>query len=133
MSKSSRKQYFDYETSIFDGVLYFEDCAQAKMDTPEFVEIIDHKSVDVIRLFSFEKNRVESEWFDGVGYKNTLIDIELTMRKEYRSGRGHWYAYRRVLGKLHKKYIGDSENVTQSRLLAICQAMPTTKIHPMKA
>ena len=39
MAKNQKKQYFDYDTSIFDGSLYFEDCSQAKIDTDEFVEI----------------------------------------------------------------------------------------------
>lgn len=128
MSKSSRKQYFDYETSIFEGVLYFEDCSQAKVDSDEFVEIIDHKSVTSIRLISLASEWVEKVWLDGVGYQKEIIDTELTLRKEYRSCKGHWYAYRRVLGKLSKRYVGTSENVTQSSLLKVCQAMPTTKI-----
>lgn len=132
MSKYSRKQYFDYETSIFNGVLYFEDCAQASVDSDAFVEIIDHKSVTSIRLISFDKNWAENVWLDGVGFQKEMIDTELTLRKEYRSGKGHWYAYRRVLGKLHKKYVGSSENVTQTSLLKICQAMPTTKIGLVK-
>lgn len=132
MSKKQAKQYFDYDTSIFDGVLYFEDCSQAKVDTDQFVEIIDHKTVMVIRLFSLDKLWCESVWIDGQGYQKEMIDTELTLRKEMRSGSGHWYAYRRVLGKLHKKYVGTSENVTQSRLLDVCRAMPTTKIAVVK-
>jgi hypothetical protein len=128
MSKSQRKQYFDYDTSIYDGVLYFEDCKQAIMGTENFTEIISHKSVTSIRLFSFAKDWVENVWVDSQGYQREMIDTELTLRKEMRSGVGTWYAYRRVLGKLHKKHVGQSENVTQERLLEVCRAMPTTKI-----
>jgi hypothetical protein len=133
MAKNQRKQYFDYDTSIFEGTLYFEDCSQAKMDTEEFTEIIDHKSVSVIRLFSLNSQWCESVWLDGVGFQKEMIDTELTLRKEIRSGRPHWYAYRRVLGKLHKRYIGDSSKVTQERLLEVCRAIPTTKIARVKS
>lgn len=132
MSKKRRKQYFEYETSIFEGKLYFEDCAQADMDTDEFVEIIDHKTVTVIRLFSLDKLWCENVWIDGQGFQREMVDTELTIRKELRSGVGHWYAYRRVLGVLHKKYVGDSSKVTQQRLLEVCKAMPTTKIAVVK-
>jgi hypothetical protein len=133
MSGNKRKQYFEYETSIFDGVLYFEDCSQAKIDTEDFTEIIDHKTVNSIRLFSLDHLWCESVWIDSKGFQKELIDTELTLRSEVRSRRKHWYAYRRVLTKLHKRYIGDSSKVTQERLLEVCRAMPTTKIGLVKA
>lgn len=129
MTSKTRKQYFQYETSIYNGALYFEDAMQAKLDTVEFTEIIEHKTVKTIRLMSFASDWVETVWVGGEqGTQRELIDTEITLRKEVRSGTAHWYAYRRVLGKLHKRYIGISEKVTQSRLLEVCRAMPTTKI-----
>jgi len=133
MSKSNKKQYFDYETSIYDGALYFEDAMQAKIGTEDFTDIIDHKTVKTIRLISLSSDWVETVWFGGdTGTKKEIIDTELTLRKEVRSGNSHWYAYRRVLGKLHKRYVGSSEKVTQIRLVEICRAMPTTKIAVVK-
>lgn len=126
--KKNRKTPIYYETSIVDGVLYFEDCRQADMDTDHFIDIIGDGYTKSIRLVSLSSNWVERVWLDGVGMSRELIDTELTLRREIRSGRGHWYAYRRVLGKLNKRYVGTDEKVTQERLLEICRAMPTTKM-----
>jgi hypothetical protein len=42
----------------------------------------------------------------------------LTLRKERKQrGSGYWYAYKRVGGRVHKKYLGCAENITL-RLLA---------------
>lgn len=133
MAANSKKQWFDYETSIYDGVLYFEDVAQAKLGSDEFTEIIEHKSVKVIRLISFASDWIEHVWVGGeAGTQKEQIDTELTLRKKVRSGTAHWYAYRRVLGKLHKRYVGISEKVTQDCLIKVCRAMPTTKIAVIK-
>jgi len=132
MSKKSGKLFSDYETSIYQGALYFEDCKQADVDTDTFIEMIEHPSVQVIRLVSLSSNWMESVWIDGQGFQKEMIDIEMTLRKEIRSGRAYWYAYRRVLGKLHKKFVASSENVTQASLLEIARAMPTTKIAVVK-
>ena len=54
---------------------------------------------------------------DGDGY---------TARKE--TTKGYWYAYRKVEGKLHKRYIGVSEALTRARLAEVGElfAIPTT-------
>lgn len=132
MYKKRGKLFSDYETSIYQGVLYFEDCKQADVDTDTFIEIIEHPSVQVIRLVSLSSDWMESVWIDGQGFQKEMIDMEMTLRKEMRSDRAYWYAYRRVLGKLHKKFVAGSENVTQSSLLKIARAMPTTKIAVVK-
>jgi hypothetical protein len=132
MTKKRTKVFSDYETSIYEGCLYFEDCKQAGVDEETFTEIIDHSSVQVIRVFSLSSTWLENVWVDGIGFQKEMIDIEMTIRKETRSGKSYWYAYRRVLGKLHKRFLGSSENVTQTSLLKVARAMPTTKIAVVK-
>src|ERR1051326_7590447 len=46
-----------------------------------------------------------------------------TARCEYKHGGWYWYAYRKQGGKLHKVYLGKSENLTQARLSAIAGAL----------
>ncbi|MBZ0284046.1 MAG: hypothetical protein K8L97_25120 [Anaerolineae bacterium] len=51
--------------------------------------------------------------------------MQMTLRREIRSGRGHWYAYRRVFGKLHKRYVGTDDLISQMKLLEVAQKMPS--------
>ena len=36
---------------------------------------------------------------------------------------GYWYGYRKIQGKLHKRYVGKPEELTQSRLEEIAQLL----------
>jgi LuxR family maltose regulon positive regulatory protein len=53
---------------------------------------------------------------DGVG--------DFTARKEHKQrGGDYWVAYRHVCGKLHKIYLGKSENLTYQNLRTVAQAL----------
>lgn len=48
---------------------------------------------------------------------------EVTARKETKQrGTAYWYAYRRVNGKLRKKYLGETRKVTLARLETVARA-----------
>jgi hypothetical protein len=50
-----------------------------------------------------------------------------TARKERKQrGSAYWYAYRRVGGKLQKKYLGDGTNITLTLLVSIARAFVAT-------
>lgn len=51
-----------------------------------------------------------------------------TARKEHRSGSWYWYAYRRVHGKLHKQYLGRSEELTGTRLTTAASVFSTLTV-----
>ena len=55
-----------------------------------------------------------------------------TARKE-RKQRGGWYwtAYRQASGKLHKAYLGKSEELSLERLEAIAAALPGRAVPPL--
>ena len=46
-----------------------------------------------------------------------------TVRKESGKGGNYWYGYRKVSGKLHKRYIGKSLEITSERLEEIAEAL----------
>jgi hypothetical protein len=123
MSKKTRKTPIYYETSIIDGVLYFEDAAQAKIDTEQFTEIIDDKYTVSVRLVSLAGDWQTREWVSGVGSVAFSLKIEMTLRKELVKGQAYWYAYRRAGGKLQKRYVGASDRVTTKRIVEIAQKM----------
>ncbi len=126
MATKTRKTATMYETSIVNGALYFEDCKQSDLDGEYFAEIIDHKTTTSIRLISLSHDYAQRVWLESGSKIIEQVNVEMTLRKEIRSGVGHWYAYRRVHTKLHKKYVGTSEKVTHERLLEIAKAMPST-------
>jgi len=46
-----------------------------------------------------------------------------TARKESGKGGDYWYGYRKVAGKLHKKYIGKSAELSTAKLEEIAEAL----------
>jgi hypothetical protein len=113
------------EAAIYRGHLFFEDAHQCAVDDDNFKDIIGDGYTNAIRLVSLDNEWIVNvELQPGIKIKENL-NMEMTLRREIRSGRGHWYAYRRVAGKLHKRYVGTDENVTQHRLLEIAQKMPS--------
>jgi LuxR family maltose regulon positive regulatory protein len=46
-----------------------------------------------------------------------------TARKELRSGGWYWYAYRRQQGRLSKRYLGKSEELTGARLVEVAEQL----------
>jgi len=124
-NKKIRKTTVGQDTSIIAGALYFEDARQCAVDDPNFAEIIGDGYTTAIRLVSLSKGWYEREWMSEVGFVNYDINVQMTLRREVRSGRGYWYAYRRVLGKLHKRFVGQDEDLSEKQLLKIAQKMPS--------
>lgn len=52
------------------------------------------------------------------------VDMEYTLRHERRKNGLFWYAYRRVHGKLHKRYVGLSDQITIEKLVEIGRKLP---------
>jgi hypothetical protein len=48
-----------------------------------------------------------------------------TVRQETKKGGDYWYGYRKVAGKLHKKYIGKSSELSIAKLEEIAEALNT--------
>jgi hypothetical protein len=124
--KKQRKTPTGYETSIVDGFLYYEDCKQCHMKDEVFTEMIGDGYTKAIRVVSLDQGWFEKVYLTSDTFIKSDINAQMTLRAEIRSGRRHWYAYRRVFGRLYKKYVGTDEKVTQMRLLEIARAMPST-------
>lgn len=113
------------ETSIEGGILFFEDAAQCDIDGPHMAGIIGDGYTNTIRVISLGVAWYQNVWLGPGATIKEDIDVQMTLRREIRSGRGYWYAYRRVHGKLFKRFVGDDESINQTRLLAIAQKMPS--------
>jgi len=125
MSKKMRMTKTGYETSIINGVLYFEDASQCNIDDPQFAEIVGDGYTDKIRLISLSSRWVETEYVTKDSKVKSDINFQMTLRREIRSSRGYWYAYRRVMGTLYKRYVGTDEELNEELLLKIAQKLPT--------
>lgn len=110
--------------SIINGSLYFEDVKQADIDTPEFQEILEEKTLKAVRLVSLENQWRERDWLSYELQVDTFLNFEMTLRREKRGQLNHWYAYRRFAGQLHKRYVGTSDMVTTATLVKVAQKMP---------
>lgn len=115
------------EVRIEDGKLFIEDAFQCRLDDPIAAEMLEDKYITSVRLVSLETNWVANVALYQAGNWveiEQIINLEMTLRKEKRSGKFHWYAYRRKGGKLYKRYVGYSENMTAARLVEIAAKMP---------
>lgn len=126
MEKQPRNTKTGLTASIIYGDLYFEDVRQCHID--DAAELLDDDpTLRAIRLVSLSSN-----WTKTYSYGSDItfrkeIDFEMTLRREKRGGRWHWYAYRRVCGVLRKRYVGTSDRLTEARLVDIAAAMPSKK------
>jgi chromosome segregation ATPase len=69
-----------------------------------------------------------STWVESVNsfkYVPTGASNPYTVRKEAKKGGDYWYGYRKVAGKLHKKYIGKSSELSTTKLEEIAKALNT--------
>jgi len=113
------------DTSIHGGKLYFEDAVQCDVDSPQFAEIIGDGYTKSIRVVSLAFRWLETDYIGWDAKITTDVNVQMTLRREVKSGRGYWYAYRRVMGKLHKKYVGQDDQIDEKKLLEIARKMPT--------
>lgn len=124
MSKNPRQSKVRNIASIVHGDLYFEDVRQCCLESDVAAELLEDASLKAIRLISLSSAWIVREWVDMHSRVTSEVNFEMTLRKEKRGQANHWYAYRRVFGKLYKRYVGQSEQVTESRLLEIAKLMP---------
>ena len=124
MSRKDRQTPIRSESSIDMGTLYFEDVKQAELDTELFTEMLEDRHLTTIRVCTLGAKWLEQEWMTGVGYTKFEISVQMTLRKETRSGGQYWYAYRRAGGKLYKRYVGTSAAVNAKRLIEVARKLP---------
>ncbi len=65
------------------------------------------------------------ESFISFRYVPTGANKPYTVRQETKKGGDYWYGYRKVAGKLHKKYIGKSLELSTAKLEEIAEALNT--------
>ena len=123
--KKPRQSKVRNSASIVNGALYFEDVCQCKLEDEIAAEILDDAYLTAIRVVSLTHNWQERVYYTADTNLVEDINVEMTLRKEKRGLLYHWYAYRRCLGKLHKRYVGHSEQISQQRLLEIARALPS--------
>jgi chromosome segregation ATPase len=69
-----------------------------------------------------------SAWLESIGsfrFEPSGANKPYTVRQEPKKGGDYWYGYRKVAGKLHKKYIGKSSELSTAKLEEIAEALNT--------
>jgi hypothetical protein len=69
-----------------------------------------------------------STWVEAVSsfrFEPTGANKLYTVRKEVGKGGNYWYGYRKVAGRLHKKYVGKSSELSTTKLEEIAEALNT--------
>jgi chromosome segregation ATPase len=77
------------------------------------------------KVFEFDsfKTSVWLETLTSFRFEPTGASKPYTVRKESRPGGSYWYGYRKVAGKLHKKYIGKTPELNTRKLEEIAEAL----------
>jgi chromosome segregation ATPase len=91
--------------SVMQGLIETENGKVFELDSPKGV-----KWVESITSFRYEPAGANKPY---------------TVRQETKKGGDYWYGYRKVAGKLHKKYIGKSSELSTVRLEEIAEALNT--------
>jgi len=110
-----------WDCRIEDGVLWYEDCPQMHVDSEDFWLEID--SQYVVRVISVDYSPQLRVWYPDAELIES-VDMEFTLRQERRKNGMFWYAYRRVHGKLHKVYVGKSDQITTRKLVELGRKLP---------
>lgn len=122
--KKTRHCKTAWSAAIVGGFIFFEDVVQANLYDESATEILDDEYLRAIRVVSLSDDwQLNVTFGDGTTIKED-INMQMTLRKEKRGNLDHWYAYRRVFGKLHKRYVGTSEKIVPSRLVQIARVLP---------
>jgi hypothetical protein len=79
------------------------------------------------KVFEFDSPK-GSAWLESVTsfrFEPSGTNKPYTARKESGKGGNYWYGYRKVAGKLHKKYIGKGAELSTAKLEGIAEALNT--------
>lgn len=69
-------------------------------------------------------------WVESVSsfrYVPTGANKPYTVRQEAKKGGDYWYGYRKMAGRLHKRYIGKSSELSTAKLEEIAEALNTSQ------
>jgi len=106
------------------GVLYCEGVRQGAIDDENFENVLEGEYPKAIRIMSLADGWQQRVWIPDVGYITENINVQMTLRKEKRSGTVYWYAYRRVHSTLYKRYVGRSEDINTRKIVEVARRMP---------
>ena len=101
---ADKKQPSNDRASAVVPYLITDDGREIELDTPAFLDWLEQNG-----SFRFEA---------GVRGEDSY-----RARKEKLSGVDYWYAVKKVSGRLHKKFIGRSNEVTHNRLIEVAQTI----------
>ena len=91
--------------SVTQGLIEVEDGKVFELDSPKGLTWLES-----ITSFRFEPTGANKPY---------------TVRKESGKGGDYWYGYRKVAGRLHKKYIGKNSELNTAKFEEIAQALNT--------
>jgi hypothetical protein len=124
MAFKTRKTKTGTDVTICGNRIFIEDVMQCELGTDSAIDFLDHKSIVAIRIIDDGTDYGEEVWDGSSNWVKLEVNMGYTLRKEVRSGKPTWYAYRRSSGKLHKRYVGGSENITLQKIRDIAIALP---------
>lgn len=122
MTKKIRSTPTGNENAVIDGWTWQDGEREFFIGSEEFTDLLERDSIASIRIESLSIQWVERTYHDANLKTDRPLNVQMTLRKEIRSGRAYWYAYRRV-GKLYKRYVGQSYTVTERRIVEIAENM----------
>lgn len=79
------------------------------------------------KVFQLDSSK-GSTWLESVSsfrYEPIGANKPYTVRQETKKGGDYWYGYRKVAGRLHKRYIGKSSELSTAKLEEIAEALNT--------
>jgi len=123
MKRSIRKTITAESNAITDGWTWQDGHKEFMVGSEDFIALLDKDSVWAIRVESLSSAWEEGYWLDNGVRVRADIDVQMTLRKETRSGKDYWYAYRKRGGKQQKRFVGQSDKVTERKIVEVARKM----------
>jgi len=111
----------EWENRIEKGSWWVEDVQQTAIDGVDMSEWLKHETVIVV--ISLEVDIVMPTSYGNNIKADVPLDVTMTLRCEKRGQMRQWYAYKRIMGNLRKKYFGHDEDICTERIVAIAKKL----------
>lgn len=109
--------------AISDGNFYIDGIEEYSIEDRKFRLMLEDAGTKSVRVQSLRTEYYQEFW-NGGAYMRDSINVEMSLRAEIRNGKKHWYAFRKRGGKLYKRYVGYSDQITEKKIVEIANKMP---------
>lgn len=109
-----------HDSRIENGQFLTEDTLQCRIDNDNIADYMSERHPFPIVVVSLGNDIIVRQRH-GEQIVDIALDVTMSLRPELRGQQVHWYAYKRVMGKLRKLYLGHFEDINTEKIVALAK------------